>query len=690
MLAFPVFFPMAAALLLAGFGRRADEARDNGVILLCLIELVAALALLCLLALGRELTLALPQILGIGMTFRLDGFRALYLLIAGVMWLFSAMLSPEYFAAHRHAMGRYAFFYLMTLGATAGVFLSADLMTTFVFFEIMSFTSYAWVVHDQTRDALDAGETYLAIAIVGGMVLLLGLMWLYRLLGTLEIARLYEAAQAVRDPKALWGAALCILLGFGAKAGMFPLHIWLPKAHPVAPAPASALLSGILTKTGVFGVAIVTLEVYRGDRAWAQLVLVLALLTMLLGAVLAVFSVNLKRTLACSSMSQIGFILTGVAMSSLLGEENALAARGTLLYMMNHSLFKLILFLAAGVVAMNLHKLNLNDVRGFGRNKPVLHFAFLMGALGLMGVPTFSGYVSKTLIHEGIVEYAAHLAHSGDPSSGWIRAAEGIFLFSGGLTAAYMLKLYICLFWEKHPYYQLAYDERRDYLSGMGAAPLVLSALLVPLLGVRPNRTMDPIADFASGFLHSGHLASPTAYFSAQNLEGAAISLSIGLLVYLLFIRPVLMGRDAQGDRVYLYRWPANLDLERILYRPVIVGVLRAFGAVASLGDAPILEDRLAKPALRALLGLAGAMALFLGTLTDNLAGLLSRTVFSMRRRREVSEGHKHHFHGEGLFFGAWEGVGAAFRRFRHTMSYGLVFFGLGLIATLFYLMFYR
>ena len=189
------------------------------------------------------------------------------------------------------------------------------------------------------------------------------------------------------------------------------LHIWLPKAHPVAPAPASALLSGILTKSGIFGVIVVSVNIFRASTAWGNLILVLGLITMLGGAVLAVFSVNLKRTLACSSMSQIGFILTGIAMGCLLGEENALAARGALLYMVNHSLFKLILFMAAGVVYMNLHKLNLNDVRGFGRKKPILHFAFLMGAVGLMGVPGFSGYVSKTLIHEGIVEYALSLIH---------------------------------------------------------------------------------------------------------------------------------------------------------------------------------------------------------------------------------------------------------------------------------------
>ena len=112
---------------------------------------------------------------------------------------------------------------------------------------------------------------------------------------------------------------------------MFPLHIWLPKAHPVAPAPASALLSGILTKSGIFGVIVVSANIFRASTAWGNMLLVLGLITMLGGAVLAVFSINLKRTLACSSMSQIGFILTGIAMGCLLGEENALAARGALI-----------------------------------------------------------------------------------------------------------------------------------------------------------------------------------------------------------------------------------------------------------------------------------------------------------------------------------------------------------------------
>lgn len=713
LIGFLVFFPMIAAVLSYLTGRKSKGARDAVVILSCLLEAVGAGLTVAAVLTGRELSLSFPMC-GMTLTFTLDGFRALYAGVAGIMWLATGMLSRDYFAHHYHNRNRYYFFNLMTLGATVGVFLSADLFTTFIFFEIMSFTSYTWVAHDETPGALRAAETYLAVAIFGGMVMLIGLFLLWINLGTLEIAALYEAAEACANKGALWAAALCILTGFGAKAGMFPLHIWLPKAHPVAPAPASALLSGILTKSGVFGVIVVSANIFRESHAWGEMLLVLALITMLGGAVLAVFSVNLKRTLACSSMSQIGFILTGIAMSCLLGHHNALAARGALLYMVNHSLFKLVLFMAAGVVYMNLHKLNLNDVRGFGRHKPLLHFAFLMGAVGLMGVPGFSGYVSKTLIHEGIVEYIEIVREAGGFALPY-QAAEWIYLFSGGLTGAYMLKLYICLFWQKNPTDQVYYDANKKYMKPMSALALVLTALLVPVLGLTPNLTMDAIADFAGGFLHAGTPEHAVHYFSLVNLKGAGISLAIGLLVYLLVIRTMLMGRDEQGERVYLDLWPKCFDIEDAVYRPALRGLAWAGDKIATLCSEKTLEKYIYKPVIDGAsfiglvlakmvsemtdmlavitddtvlrvrhavhhLGVGGKVAQTLGGLADGVSEKLNETI---RKEKPV----EHHF--TGTLAGLLDGLAEIMRSTTHTMSFGLVLFGLGLVATLLYLLMY-
>ena len=525
------------------------------------------------------MTYEILNICGQGLFLKLDGFRLIYSCIALFMWAVSILFSKEYFAHYSHK-ARYYSFLLITMFATLGVFLSADFFTMFIFFEIMSLSSYVWVAQEETPDALKAGVTYLAIAVIGGMVMLMGLFLLKDALGTLRMDELYGSVQKVWNEKSgqIYTAGFLMLVGLGAKAGMFPLHFWLPKAHPVAPAPASALLSGILTKCGVFGILVLTAQVFVHDLTWGSVILTLGVIGMVVGAVLAVFSVNLKRTLACSSVSQIGFILVGVGMQCFLGEENALAVRGTFLHMVNHSLIKLLLFNCAGVVYMNLHALDFNSVKGFGRKKPFLMFCFLMGALGIGGMPLWNGYVSKTLLHEGIVEYIAHLTHLGE-SAVLFRAVEWIFLFSGGLTVAYMLKLFICLFVDKHPEKQENYEAKTSYMSLLSKIVIGVAALILPILGMLPALTMDKMADGVMGFMRSGELAHQIHYFTWTNLKGGLISIIIGVLVYFLFIRKVLM-----KDGRYLDLWPEKLDLEKV-FSAILYGILALLGGICKVLD---------------------------------------------------------------------------------------------------------
>ncbi|MBR6352964.1 MAG: sodium:proton antiporter, partial [Oscillospiraceae bacterium] len=442
-----VFLPILAALAAFPIWRRSEKAAN--VLLLGVTGLVFVCAL-SLLFTGVQ-TAELPGFVGQGLRFESGALRTVMAVLAAFMWLMTALASPEYFDGAR-ANGRYYMFYLWTLGALEGVFLAGDLLTLFVFFEVMSFTSYVWVVQNETPEAIRASETYLFIAVIGGLTMLMGIFLLAAACGTLRFAELLTAVSSLSAARR-FTIGVCLLVGFGAKAGMFPLHIWLPKAHPVAPAPASALLSGILTKSGIFGVVAVSCWLFEAVPAWGRLLLVPAVITMVLGAVLAVFSVDLKRTLACSSMSQIGFILTGISMCVLLEEEGSIAACGTVLHILNHSLIKLTLFVAAGVVYFNVHSLDLNDVRGFGRDKPLLKLAFLSGACSIAGIPGFGGYISKTLLHEGIVEYCTHLAHHGGNAAPY-RIVEWLFLLSGGLTLAYMARLFYILFIAQKPEHQ--------------------------------------------------------------------------------------------------------------------------------------------------------------------------------------------------------------------------------------------
>ena len=585
-----VFLPFLMGLFVYGAGRAGEKKREGRGIsragrTLAICTVAVELALMLLLAgmfywksrimllhlyedAEMALECAIPAVCGFGLHFRIDGLRLIYALIAAFMWAMTTLLSGEYFSRHEH-VSRFYLFLLWTLGATMGVFLSADLMTTFLFFEIMSFTSYVWVAQEENAPALRAAETYLAVAVIGGLVMLMGIFLLYHELGTLEIAGLVTAAAGHGDKGILYAAGACMLVGFGAKAGAFPLHIWLPKAHPVALAPASALLSGILTKTGIYGVLILSCHLFLRDGAWGILILTVGVVTMVGGALLAVFSLDLKRTLACSSMSQIGFILVGIGMQGLLGEENALAVHGTLLHMVNHSLIKLVLFMAAGVIYMNTHELDLNVIRGYGRKKPLLKGIFLTGALAIGGIPLFAGYVSKTLLHESIVEYGG---------GGLFTAVEWLFLVSGGLTVAYMTKLFVAVFVEKNGDVgrQAAYDEKKPYLNRVTGFALTLSAAVLLCWGLAPRYTMDSAARLGQSFMGLYEAGEPVAYYSWGNLTGALISIGIGAAVYLILVRKMLMKAPAAGGESaeYVNPWPAWLDMEEMLYRPLLLSLL--------------------------------------------------------------------------------------------------------------------
>ena len=268
LIAMVVFGPFIGAAAAAAIGKRNEKAGEYAALFVTAV----VLGLTLVLAGAAGLSLLIPGILsGSGLTFCVTGFRAVYAVITAIMWVGTTLFSPEYFAHEKENLGRYKFFVLFTLGAVEGVMLSADLMTAFVFFEVLSFTSFTWVIHEETWAAIRAGYTYLFVAVIGGLLLFMGLVLLEHAAGTLSFAELSTALQgkgasadSLAQPQVL-AAGILILLGFGAKAGMFPLHIWLPKAHPAAPSPASALLSGILTKVGVYGILMTALYVLAGD-----------------------------------------------------------------------------------------------------------------------------------------------------------------------------------------------------------------------------------------------------------------------------------------------------------------------------------------------------------------------------------------------------------------------------------------
>ena len=605
-----------------------------------------------------------------GLSFESNGFNLVYSIIFSIMWIVAMIISIEYQKNDSHKR-RYYIFSVLTFLATLGVIFSADFFTTFLFFEMMSLVSYVWVVQDEKKESVKAGNTYLAVAIIGGLIMLMGLLLMQNEIGTLRFDEIKEAISGLADKTYIYAAGTCIFVGFAAKAGVYPLHIWLPKAHPVAPAPASALLSGALTKSGIFGIIILATKVFNNSVTFGNVLLALAVITMLLGAVLALSSTHIKRILACSSISQIGFILVGISMMILLGEHNTIAARGAFMHMINHSLLKLVLFSFAGIIMMKTHNGDLNKLRGYGRGKHLLHAGYLMGMIGIAGIPFGNGYISKTLLHESIVEYY-HISYLP-----YIQYVEWLFLLSGGITVAYMLKIYIAIFIEKNN----TDLSKEPYASPTTKIVFILSAILLMTIGMITSMA-DKIMDMGAGFFATHHLEHPVNYFSTVNLSGAFISIGIGLLVYLVVVRKC----NIKGNIEYKDMWAKWFDLEFLIYKPILFAVLPfVFGVLSrvldSVVDAIIILLRKTIYRDRPLpqeLDEGNQATHIIGMIVDKTLVFVDK-IFKTKYSSGISYEHKLAIFRER----EWENAVLIGR----SLSFGLFMFSLGLCLVLIYLL---
>ena len=317
-----------------------------------------------------------------------------------------------------------------------GLDFSGNLITLYVFYELMTLTSLPLVLHERTREASMAGLKYLFYSVAGAFLALFGILFLAGTANNLTFVPggMPGVQNAVFSGKEglLLAAVFCLLIGFGAKAGMFPLHGWLPTAHPVAPAPASALMSGVITKAGVLAVIrvvyfVVGPEAIRGT--WVQDGWIfLSLLTVFMGSLLAYKEPLLKKRLAYSTVSQVSYILFG------LGMLQPTAFVGALSHVVFHSLIKNALFLCAGAMILHTGKTKVKDMAGLGKDMPVTLSCFTIVSLALIGIPPASGFVSKWYLATGALA-------SGTGAWAWIGPV--MLLVSALLTAGYLLPLTI-------------------------------------------------------------------------------------------------------------------------------------------------------------------------------------------------------------------------------------------------------
>ncbi|MBI5787464.1 MAG: monovalent cation/H+ antiporter subunit D family protein [Candidatus Schekmanbacteria bacterium] len=350
---------------------------------------------------GNTIHCTLNTGLNVQLAFMADALSMLAGLIAIFMWMLASVFSVKYMA-HEHAQCRYNVFSLLSLTGMMGVVFTKNLFSLYLFFEMLSIASYVMVIHEESPDAAEAGLKYIFMGVCGGLILLFAIISTYAITGTGDLVEIAKISGRFAGNPMVAIIFLCFIVGFGVKAGLFPVHIWLPDAHPVAPSPASALLSGVMIKAGAYGIirtvyTIMGTGVLRGQTV-TSILLIFAVINIFLGSAVAIKQTELKRMLAYSSISQMGYIILGVALMS------PKALTGGVVHIFNHAIIKGTLFLCAGAFIAQTGLRQLVDLKGIGKRMPVTTACFTLAALSMIGFPPFNGFISKWFLALGALE----------------------------------------------------------------------------------------------------------------------------------------------------------------------------------------------------------------------------------------------------------------------------------------------
>lgn len=414
-----------------------------------------------------------------------DGLARLFCSLVSVVWLLVGIYSFRYFKGAEKKESFYGFF-LITLGVLQGVGMAGNLVTFYLFYEWMTLMTVPFVLHTRTRTAIRAARKYLFYSVAGASMVLAGI---FLLAGNAEGLRFGAGAlnQTVNEGQ-VFAAAVLLILGFGTKAGMFPMHGWLPTAHPEAPAPASAVLSGVITKAGVLGIIrsiyyVIGTEFLAGTFV-QTLFLSLSLLTVFMGSMLAYKERVLKKRLAYSTVSQVSYLLFGLALMTPAGFGAAL------LHLVFHSVIKNALFLFAGMVIHETGRERVEELRGLGKQMPVSFLCFTFASLALVGIPPASGFVSKWYLAVGALEAPVGIFSYLGPA---------VLLVSALLTAGYLFMIAADGFFPGKDYKEPDPGIKEGALSML--LPLAVFSAAAVLLGIFSSPLYDFVTEIGTEIL---------------------------------------------------------------------------------------------------------------------------------------------------------------------------------------------
>ena len=327
-----------------------------------------------------------------------DGFSLFMLMVISLLTLCVGLFSINYMD-HYGSKSIYYALLLMMMAGMNGLVLVTDLFSVYLFLEVAAIASYSLVAYGLEHDELEASFKYLMLSVIASAGILLSIAVIFGMTGNLGFAAVAESLQSL-DAKFVVGfCAALFIMGFGLKAALVPFHAWLPDAHPSAPAPISAILSGLLIKvSGVYALTRIFFNVFGLTPALSQILMYLGAVSIVVAAFLALGQKDMKRMLAYSSISQVGYVVLGLGIGTPLG------IAGGLFHLFNHAVAKGLLFLNSGSVQQSTGTRNLDEMGGLARRMPVTAATNLVGSLSISGVPPLSGFWSKLLIIMALVQ----------------------------------------------------------------------------------------------------------------------------------------------------------------------------------------------------------------------------------------------------------------------------------------------
>lgn len=418
------------------------------------------------------------------LSLRIDEISIFFTLLASIIWILVGFYSFEYMNHEKNQENFYRFF-MITLGVLIAIGFSGNLFTFYIFYEMMTLVTFPLVIHSNTKEAIRAGIKYLIYSFFGAALVLIGIVAssYYGLTSDFNPGGILDISGLNKDFMLL--IYVLSFIGFGSKAGMFPLHAWLPVAHPVAPAPASGLLSGIITKAGVLGIIRLTYFVYGKELlsgTWAQqLLLGITIFTIFMGSVLAFRAQHLKERLAYSSISQVSYVLFGLVLLNIEGFI------GALLHLVFHALIKNILFLSVGAIIFKSGKHYTYELKGIGKSMPINMWCFTLASLALVGVPPLGGFISKYYLGLGGLGFSHY-------SLGFFGVVT--LIISAILTGGYLIPIIRDSFF---PGATFDYSTVKILEPGAYAmVPIIIMVIAVAFLGIFPRILIDFITNIGT------------------------------------------------------------------------------------------------------------------------------------------------------------------------------------------------